>query len=81
MTGPMQFRGRVGDRSKAILEGIRDGLTNAQIAKGLGLAANTVRTYVAGLYSDYDVSNRPALVVAAINANKIQPYTPKKKRA
>lgn len=75
----MKFRGRTDVRSWLILSGIRDGKTNGQIAEQIGLLPNSVRTYIAALYSYYGANSRAALVVAAIEAGTIQPYSPQKK--
>jgi len=77
----MIYRGRTVERSRSIVERIRDGQTNGQIGEALGLARNSIRTYVTSLCAEYDVHNRAALVAAAIDAGFVSPYTPKKKRA
>jgi len=73
------FRGATDERDRLILSGVRDGQTNAEIAKRIGLAPNSVRTYITLLYARYHVHGRASLVVAAIDDGTIEPYNPQKK--
>lgn len=49
---------RLSDRERTIATGIADGRTNAELAKDLGLSANTIKTYVKRLFEKLGVSRR-----------------------
>ena len=50
------------ERQFEILQRIKDGLTNAQIAAALGIAENTVRCHIQRLFLRLRVPNRAAAV-------------------
>lgn len=53
---------------RRVLELVRDGHTNRQIARELGLSEATVRTHLQNAYASLDVNNRVAAVAAAFGA-------------
>lgn len=55
-------------RQTEVLDGIGQGLTNAQIAERLGITERTVKAYAQELYVKLGVHNRAGAVAAAIKA-------------
>jgi DNA-binding NarL/FixJ family response regulator len=53
-------------RHRQLLDLLADGLTNAQIARRLGLSEGTVRTHLQHLYRRMGVSSRTAAVTRAL---------------
>ncbi len=53
---------------RAVLELVRDGLTNRQIARALGITEATVRTHLQHAYEALGVNNRVAAVAAAFGS-------------
>jgi DNA-binding NarL/FixJ family response regulator len=63
-------------REYEVLIGLSQGLTNRQIADGLGLRENTVKHYLKGVYKKLGVANGRA---AAAKANELD-LLPKARR-
>ncbi len=53
-------------RDRLILAALRDGKTNTQIGRNLGLSSGTVRNYVSELMAELGASTRTGAVVAAM---------------
>lgn len=56
------------DREMEVLELLRDGHTNQDIAERLDLGAGTVRNYCSSIYKKLAVPNRTAAVSIAVDA-------------
>ncbi len=54
---------------RRVLELVRDGQTNRQVARELGISEATVRTHLQNAYAALGVSNRVAAVGAAFGAS------------
>ena len=52
-------------REREILDAVSEGLTNAQIADRLSVAASTIAKHLEHIYAKLDVTNRAAAVVRA----------------
>lgn len=57
-----------------VLEGVRDGLTDAQIAERVGVSIYTVRTQMQSVLRRLNVHTRTAAVVAALREGWIDLY-------
>jgi len=55
-------------RERAILEGIAEGLNNAEIASLLGLSEKTVRNHISRVFDKIDVRHRYEAIVRARDA-------------
>ena len=58
--------GELTKREEEVLSHMVRGLTNAEIAEVLGIAENTVRNYVAGIYGKLGVNRRSDAVIWAV---------------
>lgn len=55
--------GEVEDRQAAVLEGVRQGLTNQEIAERTHLSPSSVKAELRGLFERYGVKDRQALII------------------
>jgi DNA-binding NarL/FixJ family response regulator len=58
---------RPSDRELEVLDGIRAGSTNAEVAAGLGLSEKTIESHLRRLFDRYGVLSRTELIVLAID--------------
>jgi DNA-binding CsgD family transcriptional regulator len=59
-------------RETEVLELISKGLTNSQIAKGLGLSIHAVKFHLASVYRKLGVANRTEAVVVLLQSRGLE---------
>lgn len=76
-TTPMSCRALTA-RQRAVLELVRLGYANKEIALGLGLSLAGVKKHLEVLFRRYGVSSRVALVVAALDCSDLPLTAPQR---
>jgi DNA-binding NarL/FixJ family response regulator len=69
---PEQSRVRLSDREQNVLNVLRLGLTNKEIAKEIGISPETVKIYIKSICDKIGARNRTGLIVRALELGLIQ---------